>query len=274
MATILFVVANFVGMSFQYSFAKIDHYILPYFLLLCLSVSGWGCYLAVQPEKEISPAATERSLSLAAVIICFGFFTAGFGKALSWIDFDLNTSGFAWWYYGGYYNLDRKLLLAPLFNQVPFRALEFFDYAGVAFELSPLFFLLWSHKVWHLWLLVASFFHLMNTLLLNIPFVGHSLVFLAFLDFSALFECIKELSQKRSFQIAFFSGLFFIIFIRLRIIFSYQMSTNVFIQDDLREQFLYMCTVVWIVTMIIMIRSILRREGVANSYKPADVLHG
>jgi hypothetical protein len=107
-------------------------------------------------------------------------FTAGFDKALHWINFDLSTGGFLSWFYSGYYILDRKLLLAPLVYRVPPQLFKILDYAAVAFELSPFFFLLAGRTAWRAWLLVAICFHLANALLLNIPFYGQVLVYLPF----------------------------------------------------------------------------------------------
>ncbi|MDJ0689759.1 MAG: hypothetical protein QNJ41_14745 [Xenococcaceae cyanobacterium MO_188.B32] len=65
---------------------------------------------------------------------------------------------------------------------------EFFDYAAVIFELSAFIALLNSRKWWLFWLFIACLFHLSNTLLLNIPFMSHCLVYLVFVDFSRLIE--------------------------------------------------------------------------------------
>lgn len=41
--------------------------------------------------------------SFLGILIAFGFLTAGWAKAFSWIDFDLTTSGFLSWFYSGYF---------------------------------------------------------------------------------------------------------------------------------------------------------------------------
>lgn len=76
------------------------------------------------------------------------------------------------------------------------------------FELMPLFFLWRSRKAWQFWLLIAGSIHLMNTLLLNLPFLAHFVVYLAFIDYTGLFPNIEKFSWKRIFQIAFFLPLF------------------------------------------------------------------
>ena len=43
--------------------------------------------------------ATHRNwpIALMALLVAFGFFSAGLPKALKWIDFDLSTSGVRSW---------------------------------------------------------------------------------------------------------------------------------------------------------------------------------
>ena len=268
LATIIYVALSIIGLSFKYSFGKIDHGILEDALLACLSFSGWGSRLAVLPDKPTSVANTEKSLSLAALLICFAFFTAGFQKALNWLDFNPNTSGFAYWYYNGAYNLDRKFLLAPLFHYIPFRFLEVFDYSAILFELSPLLFLLHSRKAWRIWLLIASIFHLINALVLNISFIAHSIIYLAFIDYPSLFSRIKSLSEKRAYRIAFFAVIAILVLLRLRIVFTYNQSHNILVADYLIEANLYVAMLIWITTILIIARSILKIRFFAKPYTP------
>ena len=192
-ATIVYLLAAIIGQSFQYSFGKIDHPIMLYALLGCMTFSGWGQHLGVLRDKETKSDSTTRSLSLLSVLICFAMFTAGFEKALNWVDFDLKTNGFISWFRQGYYVSDRQFLLAHLVNYFPPLLLESFDYAAVALELSPLFFLLHSRKGWRVWLLIVCTFHLFNTLLLNIAFIENTMVYLVFLDFTGLYHKLRSL---------------------------------------------------------------------------------
>ncbi len=191
-ATIVYLLAAIIGQSFQYSFGKIDHPILLYALLGCMTFSGWGQHLAVLPDQKTKRDSTIRSLSLLSVLICFAMFTAGFEKALHWVDFDLATNGFISWFRLGYYVYDRQFLLSHLVNYCPPLLLESFDYAAVALELSPLFFLLHSRKGWRVWLLIVCTFHLVNTLLLNIAFIENTMVYLAFIDFTGLYHKLRS----------------------------------------------------------------------------------
>lgn len=109
---ILFLLIIF-GNSFRYSFGKIDHGILPWIVIFLMSFSGWGEKYSLFPDSKSTSGKNNRILSIIGIMICFGFFSAGFPKLIYWIDFDLKTSGILSWYYRSYYTLDRTFLLAP-----------------------------------------------------------------------------------------------------------------------------------------------------------------
>jgi hypothetical protein len=179
--TIFLCLLTLILTNFVYSFGKINHdHILLWAVALCLAFTDWGVRYALVPDRPINPKAAARALATAGILIAFGMFTAGFEKGLHWINFDLSTGGFLSWFYYGYYTLDRRLLLAPLVLTAPPQLFKILDYAAVAFELSPFFFLLAGRTGWRAWLLVASCFHLTNALLLNIPFHAHVLAYLPF----------------------------------------------------------------------------------------------
>lgn len=168
---IIFIVNN----SFAFSLGKIDHGILITMLLLFFSFSNAGTRLAIVPDRKLSDQ--HLLFPVYAILVVFGFFSAGYQKFFNWIDFDLSTSGLLSWFYNGYFSLERQDLLANFFFAVPLWVVETMEYFAVAFELSGLLFLLYSRKSWHIYLLIASIFHLLNTLILNIPFQGHFLVY-------------------------------------------------------------------------------------------------
>lgn len=192
--TILLLAMKIFALSFAYSMGKIDHGILENALLLCMVFAGWGRHYALLPDKKLNFESADRGLSLLATFLCFGMFSAGIFKLLFWVDFNLSSSGFLSWYYGSYYNLDYKLLLLPYMKGFPLIFYEIADYSAVLFEISGFIFLLWSRKAWKLWLVVAAFFHLSNTLVLNIPFIEHVIVYLAFVNYSSMAG--KSLTNK------------------------------------------------------------------------------
>jgi hypothetical protein len=185
--TIVLCLLTFLSENFVYSFGKINHDTLLWAVALCLAFTEWGVPYALVPDRRVNPKVATRALATAGVLIAFGMFTAGFEKALHWINFDLSTGGFLSWFYGGYLILDRKFLLAPLVFRVPPQLFKILDYAAVAFELSPFFFLLAGRTAWRAWLLIATCFHIANALLLNIPFYGQVLVYLPFVAFARPF---------------------------------------------------------------------------------------
>jgi hypothetical protein len=186
--TIALCLLTFISTNFVYSLGKINHdTILVWAVALCLAFTDWGVHYALVPDRHVNPKVAARALATSGVLIAFGMFTAGFDKALHWINFDLSTSGFLSWFCSGYYTLDRELLLAPFVLNVPPQSFKILDYAAVTFELSPFFFLLAGRIGWRAWILIATCFHLANALLLNIPFYSHVLVYLPFVALARSF---------------------------------------------------------------------------------------
>ncbi len=185
--TIILCLLTFISFNFVYSFGMIVHDILVWVVALCLAFTNWGVPYALIPDRRMNPKVAARASATAGVLIAFGMFTAGFDKALHWINFDLSTSGFLCWFYRPYYTLGRTFLLAPVVPKIPPQLFKIADYTAVAFELSAFFFLLAGRVGWRLWLLVAAIFHLTNALLLNIPFYFQVLVYLPFVALGRFF---------------------------------------------------------------------------------------
>ncbi len=203
-AGILFSFFYIIGCSFQFSFGKIDHGIMFPVFIFGLSFTNWGVSYAVIPDQRVSKQVQRRVLAILAVLLCFGMFTAGAEKMLSWIDLDLEKGGFLSWFYSGFFNLERKYLLAPFVLVVPPQTFEIFDYFAVVFELSPMIALLAGRRWWQLWLFIACLFHLGNTTLLNIPFSIHAPVYLSFIPVSSFLK-IAQIQWSKA-QIALFAS--------------------------------------------------------------------
>jgi hypothetical protein len=175
--------------NFRFSFGKIDHDILVVALLPCMAVARWGATYSVDAlvhrdarAPKNAPAVARMCIGVFAVLLAFGMFTAGFEKAIHWIDFDLHTSGTLSWYLPNYDALGRRYFLAPYVTETPRIVLELADYAAPLFELSGFPALLISRRAWLTWLFVACSFHLGNALTLNISFADYVLVYLVFVD--------------------------------------------------------------------------------------------
>ncbi|RNI26252.1 hypothetical protein [Rufibacter latericius] len=258
-STLVFLAACLVGLNFNFSFGKIDHSILIYALLLCMAFSGWGKHLALWPDKESRVDSPSKSLSLLSILLCFAMFSAGFEKAISWLDLDPTQNGFMGWFRDGYYTLDRHYLLARYVNYFPPALLEIFDYTAVVFELSPLFFLLHSRKAWRLWLLVACIFHVTNTFLLNIPFMANSMVYLAFTDFTWLYERFT-IAFTRLYVKALAAATILVLFLmRAKEAFIVNPSASYLSPTDKIELKLYLGLLLWTIAITLLARSILRQ---------------
>jgi hypothetical protein len=194
--TLLLFGVGLLRQNVAYSFGKIDHDIMLYLLLGCMAFSGWGKRLALVPDAPSRWDAPDKALALLAVCFAFAMSSVGLQKGLNWLDFDTSTSGFLSWFVQGYFEYDRNALLAPHVLDMPPFALELVDYAGVVFESSCLFMLLRGRVAWRGWLVCACVFHLMNTLTLNIPFLENLLIYLAFVDFSAVERTLSRWGQR------------------------------------------------------------------------------
>jgi len=245
--TRLYVFFSIIGYSFQYSLGKIDHNIFLLVMLTCMSFSGWGTQLAIVPDKTKNSDSLPKSVALLAVLLCFGFFSAGFEKALNWLNADLSKSGTAYWFQSGFYAMERTHLLAPFGEKIPLLVFKIMDYCAVIFELIPIICLLKSKKTWITWLGVACIFHLINLLLLNIPFFLQAIIYLAFIDYSRLYRFFIEKPRLISFAYLF-AGLTFLV--RLYDLFREQSSTILFVPDQAILLSLLIYLLGWVLVLI------------------------
>lgn len=258
---LLYIIISLLVLSFKFSFGKIDHGILLYAMLFCMSFSGWGSQLALVPDKITSIDSTAKSLSLLSVLICFAFFSAGFQKAFHWINFNVNTSGTAKWFYDGYYVQERQYLLAPFFKHLPFLGFKMMDFLAVPFELSPLFFLLASKKAWRIWLLIASTFHFSNALVLNIDFVFIAFVDLAFVDFTVLFSKIQSLLNTRFIKPVIFFTLSIVVVFRIKLCLNSTSFLKTFFNGSSDKVELYIAVIIWLSVIIILFMNAFRKKA-------------
>lgn len=253
-STFIYVFISIIGYSFQFSFGKVDHNILMYAMLFCMAFSGWGAYLAVVPDEVPNKNSTAQSLSLLGVLISFAFFSAGFGKALHWINFDLSTTGTGGWFYSVFYELEKQqFLLAPFIKYLPFWSFKVMDFIAVCFELSPLLFLLTSKKAWRAWILIACLFHTFNTLMLNINFISIGIIYLAFANFTHLFNKIKYFYSLKLVRPFIYVCLSLIIFVRINYSINSITATNIFLPGNLIEINLYFAIIIWIIILLLFI---------------------
>jgi hypothetical protein len=269
MSTLLFVALNVLSLHFVYSFGKIDHDILVWVFLVCMAFSGWGRTLAWLPDRDSRLDSLPRSLALIGVCVGFAMSSVGFQKALNWLDFDRTTGGFLSWFVVGYFEFHRHWLLADYVLELPPLSFELLDYIAVTFELGCFFALLLNRVTWRLWLLCAGLFHLINTLVLNIPFLIHFPVYLAFVDFSRLQALIETWSARLSVRLVFVTlvGSLGLTHILLRLV--GRGSSFLLVVDKVQQNHvvLYSSVGVWTVAVVILFvelrLALLERDAVA-----------
>ena len=187
--------ATVIGNNFHFSFGKVDHAILVQCVLLVMLVINWGQSLSIDQILFKRRSRNDSSIWLIAVFLAFGFFTAGFGKALVWIDLDFKTNGFLAWLYSGYYNLGRQNLLASTVIGIrPLWIWEFADISAVVFELGFMI-AIFRRRSMMAWLLIACVFHLINCLVLNIAFSSYTICYLAFVPWSKVIPKLATLDR-------------------------------------------------------------------------------
>ncbi len=192
--SILFTIFLITLNTFRYSFGKIDHDILFVVTPTILSFSGWGNYFSIDAMRGRKTEWSYPSYSLffLALAIGAGFLSAGFPKAVNWIDFNLSTSGVRSWVVNNYFVNGRTDLLAPIFaftTNVYFW--EAMDYVAVAFEVGLALSVMYRPAL-NRFLVIAVFFHLMNYLMLNIPFALHLPIYAAFLPWKKVVKSFKS----------------------------------------------------------------------------------
>lgn len=241
--TSLFVIFSIVLSTFDYSFGKINHSIILYATLACLAFSGWGNKFALIPDKY-NEKESQRAISLLAVIIVFGMFTAGVPKLFRWINLDMNSNGFLSWYYRGKYFYGRTHLLAPYVELLPTFMVKGFDFVAVLFELSGCFMLLRSPKTWRLWLMMAIVFHIMVALFLNINFLTMLIPYIVFLRFDRIINV--DWFKAKINWIAFL--LLLLVFVRTWMLLTARSRYNLFSEDNLG-----IGIIIWLVVLILFV---------------------
>lgn len=192
-STLILLVTRVVGTNFEYSFGKIDHEILLIVLLSCMLIADWGRPRQRRYDRPSDAAGndtaslrTVQANSILALALAFGFLTAGIPKLQNWVNADLSSSGILSWYYPNLFTLGRSHLLAGLVPGVPRVLLKIGDWAAALLEVSAFIALIGGRLSWRIFLILASIFHIVNILVLNIDFTTQALIYLVFADLSRL----------------------------------------------------------------------------------------
>ena len=191
--SILITLCWVMGNSFAFSFNKIDHgQLMATLLPLIMAFSNWNAAYSLDAkiaDRKIEPQ--YWAVTLMALILGFAMFTASIPKIMGgWLD--LSTQAVRYHFVRNYFLIPRQELMAPFFMEIDnFLFWEFLDYAGIIFEflfLIALFKALWMRSL----VFVAVFFHFMNALILNIPFVFNFTVYALFLSWSLIISLLKD----------------------------------------------------------------------------------
>jgi hypothetical protein len=184
--------------AFIYSTGKIDHDIIFVITPAILSFSGWGNHFSLDSKqgKEVKSSFPSYSLLFLALTIAAGFLGAGYPKAVSWIDFDLSTSGVRSWGIGQYFGVEGNWV-APVFASLSNVWIwEAIDYTAVFLEIGLAFSVL-SGRTFKVFLVAASLFHFGNYVLLNISFASYLTVYAAFLPWDYISGKLAQYSYTR-----------------------------------------------------------------------------
>lgn len=191
----IFIILN----TFRYSFGKIDHEIMLVITPAIMAFSGWGSYYSLDAQRQTTQRQANKHrtypsycLLFLALSLSVGFLSAGLPKAISWVDFDLSTSGVRNWVVRSYFVGGDTDWLAPVFAYTSNVYLwEAIDYAGVFFELGMAISVLHG-SLFKRFVVLAVFFHLTNFLMLEIGFTLFFPVYAAFLPWTRVARYLEK----------------------------------------------------------------------------------
>ncbi|WP_285030072.1 HTTM domain-containing protein [Mycolicibacterium sp. lyk4-40-TYG-92] len=192
-----FILSATYGVTF--CLGKVDHTILLTLPPLVLAFANWGNCFSVDALRRRSESAGQAQwpLRLLALLIGWGFFAAGLTKALTgWLSFSSQAS--RGYFVLGFVTQDRTHWLARwIAEHDVLAAWEVVDWMTVAFELSVLISLPWW-RAFRITLAVATIFHLVVLLIMNIDFSHAVVAYGAFVSWGATARRISSSRIGRS----------------------------------------------------------------------------
>jgi len=183
-ASLVATLTMLIGFGFTYSFGKIDHTIFMVLAPTLLAAAGWGRRWSLDERAgRVGPGPAARwPLVVLMVLLGWMFFSAGVQKvAEGWLDPTVQSTR------GHHFNHlvkgDDALLavrMAELDNRVLY---ELMDIGTVVLECAGLVAIV-SRRWFRNFLAVVAIFHLSILAILNIPFWGNLIPYLAFFPVS------------------------------------------------------------------------------------------
>lgn len=205
-SSVVFTCSYILGSNFVFSFGKIDHGILQYYLPLFMSVLGWGEFYSMdswlKKGTTINEPTTQQDyrtfvLALFALLIGFGFFSAGALKVYGgWWKWNIEAAKY--WLYNGYYAGGRTKYLAHYvmgFDNHLFWKMQ--DYGVLLFELGFLASAI-HMRTFRFFLASALLFHCLVLLIFNINFSGNLIAYLAFADWKKIRLLLKKIIPRNA----------------------------------------------------------------------------
>lgn len=260
LVSVAITVLHLVGNSFVFSFGKIDHSILLDILPFVLAGSGWGNSFSIDEKRNEISQNSPWTVTLMALMVSFGLFTAGFQKvAGGWLNTSVSSSYFS--FISGFFKLDRDAFFAPYLSTYTNAFFwESADYMAVFLELLFLILFFFPSK-FRVFLILVSLFHLLNVLMFNISFSGYLLIYSLFLFWNfnpkKLENYIFNLLNFRSVAIAIAIALSYLFFVNSisELPFRYRPSViNLFVSQLFNEYQLYTGLIICITFFILILR--------------------
>ncbi len=160
-----------IGFNYSYSFGKIGHSIFAVLFPFFMGIKGW--------DKSDS-SANNWAITFLGFAFVFAMFTAGFQKLLGgWLD--LSSHAAQYHFMIGYHYRGHQAFLANLGLNMPTLVWELMDWLVVIFEMGFVL-LFFFPKLFKKWMVLGLLFHLLNLLVLNIPFTSVLPVYFIFLS--------------------------------------------------------------------------------------------
>lgn len=205
--SLILAISLIVGKTFVYSFGRIHHDIFLYIIPFFMAFTGWGDYYSLDRRKKSVPPAqrlprrkdgaitknTEPKnnswpLAFIAISLGLGYFNSGLTKILGGY-LDPNSSAVL--HHAYVYYIHRDTLVAPLFelNKYFWESLDYLVVISECLFLLAIF----QRKLLTLFIGLAIFFHIGNTLLFDISFIGNLPGYILFLDWSAIAKFLEKI---------------------------------------------------------------------------------
>lgn len=200
-SSIVFTCSFLIGSNFSFSFGKIDHTVLHFYVPLFMGILGWGEYFSIDSLLRKNVKLESRivkqdhrafHLAVFALLITFGFFAAGIHKIIGgWWKWDVDATRY--WLYRYYYGFGRTQYLSGYLIGIDnhfFWKIQ--DYLVIVFEVGFLF-SAFNRRVFRYFLATALIFHCMVLLMFNITFSGNIIAYLAFVDWGRIRSSLKKM---------------------------------------------------------------------------------